>query len=176
MDSERLFSVAEEARAGRRLGKDDVAFVREVLPSELATFPKLDLPDRVAHPAGFAVAGAPVGTFVRAALLLAGRRALGPRYGGHAFYERVESDLAMRIMRSNFHGGAPKGAYCCQQCTLAVLPVLEADAIRWFDRRALAEAVREMIAAGTWRFASAPKPAMLRWALACGYALGRRPG
>jgi len=165
MDFGRLFAIAEQARGRGRLSADDLDFVRESAPADLARFPNMERPERLQHPGGFAVSGAPVGTFVRSALLLAGQKALGKRYGGHPFYERVESDLAMRVMRSHFHGGAPKGAYCCQQCTLAVLPLFEADAIRWFDCQALATQVKELIEGRAWRFASAPNAAMLRWAL-----------
>lgn len=97
--------------------------------------------------------------------MLAGQKALGDRYGGDPFYERVETDLAMRIMRSHFHGGAPKGAFCCKQCTLAILPVLEAGAIRYFDGPPLAKDVRQMIQAREWRFSSAPNAKMAQWAL-----------
>lgn len=165
MDFGRLFTIADRARGGGRLAPDEAAFVRETAPAELAAFPHVALPKSVPHPAGFSVSGAPVGTFLRSALLLAGQKALGPRYGGQAFYEQVETDLAMRIMRSHFHGGAPKGAFCCKQCTLAVLPVLEADAIRWFECRPLALNVRQLIDAREWRFASPPNAAMLNWAL-----------
>jgi hypothetical protein len=163
MDYERLFAIADRARGRGALPDDDRRFVCETAPAELAAFPKLTPPKRVQHPAGFGVSGAPVGTFLRSALLLAGRKALGPRYGGHAFYERVEDDLALRIMRAHFNGNAPKGAFCCKQCTLAILPVLEADAIRWFDGKPLAHDVRGLIERREWRFATPPSEAMLRW-------------
>ena len=72
----------------------------------------------------------------------------------------------MRIMRSHFHGAAPKGAYCCAQCTLGILPVLEANAIRYFECKPLAKDVRRMIDTKSWRFRSALNPKMLNWALA----------
>lgn len=166
MDYERLFTLADAGRARRKISGGDVAFLRDDLPKELAAFPRVKLPKSVKHPAGFSISGAPVGTFMRSALLLAGRKAFGSRYTNLPFYERVESDLAMRIMRAHFHGDAPKGAFCCKQCTLAVLPVLEAGAIRWFDCRPLAKDVRRMIHAGEWRFATPPNAKMLDWALA----------
>jgi hypothetical protein len=166
MDFERLFAVADQARRPGRLSADDANFVCETVPAALADFPKVTPPKSVRHPGGFTVNGAPVGTFMRSALLLAGQKALGKGFGGDPFYERVESDLALRIMRSHFHGGAPKGAFCCKRCTLAILPVLEADAIRWFDGPPLAKDVRRMIDAGEWRFASPPAEAMRQWALA----------
>lgn len=165
MDYGRLFAIADRARAGRRLSSDDAAFIRNEVPEELEAFPRMKLPKAVRHPGGFPLSGAPVGTFVRSALLLAGQKVLGRSYGGSDFYERVESDLALRIMRSHFHGDTPKGAFCCKQCTLAVLPVLEANAIRWFDGRALAKDVRRVIHAGEWRFASAPNAKMMQWSL-----------
>jgi hypothetical protein len=166
MDYAKLFATAERARGRQRLSPDEIRFLRQTVPDELDAFPRVKVPKTIQHPAGFSVSGAPVGTFLRSALLLAGQKALGRRYADQPFYERVESDLALRIMRSNFHGGAPKGAFCCSQCTLAVLPVLEAGAIRWFDGKALAKDVRRMIHAGEWRFASAPNAKMLRWGLA----------
>ncbi len=165
MDYERLFNVTDRARPKRRLTPDDVEFFRKTVPAELADFPHVKLPAKLTHPAGFSISGAPVGTFVRCALLLGGQKALGRRYGGSLFYERVESDLAFRIMRSHFHHGYPKGTHCCAQCTLAVLPVLEAGAIRYLDGRSLARGVRRIIERKAWRFRSAPNAKMLDWAL-----------
>jgi hypothetical protein len=165
MDFDRLLATAELARGGKRLSADDVSFVRKTIPSELPMFPRMKRPPRLSHPAGFSVSGAPVGTFVRSALLLAGRKALGKNFTNSEYYERVESDVALCVMRSHFHGGHPKGTFCCSQCTLALLPVLEANIIRWFDGRSLARDVRQMIHAREWRFASPPNAKMLRWSL-----------
>src|SRR5262245_36533250 len=119
MDYGRLFEVADRARGRARLSAADVAFVRDEAPSALPSFPRFERPKKVDHPSGFSVSGAPVGTFIKSALLLAGTKALGPRCGGHPFYEKVEDALALGVMRSHFHHGHPKGTYCCQQCTLA---------------------------------------------------------
>jgi hypothetical protein len=165
MDYERLWAVAESARDRRSLTPDDARLVRDEVPRDLAGFPRIALPKSIKHPAGFSLSGAPVGTFLRSALLLAGRKALGNRYGGNPFYEDVERDLAFGIMRSNFHHGYPKGAHCCQQCTLAVYPVLRLGAIRYFDCAELAEEVRRLVRERKWRFSSAPNPKLLRWSL-----------
>jgi hypothetical protein len=165
MDFDTLWTVAERARARQRLPSEDIAFVREVVPRELESFPNLDLPEAIRHPAGFAISGAPVGTFLRSALLIAGQKALGSRFGGSPFYETVEKDLAFEIMRSHFHHGYPKGTHCCVQCTLAVYPTLEAGAIRYFDCGQLARDVRRVIAEGGWRFVKPPDAKMLHWAL-----------
>ncbi len=165
MDLDTLWLVADRARARSRLAPEDVAYIRDVVPGRLAAFPRLKLPARVHHPAGFPVSGASVGTFVRSALLVAGQKALGRRFGGVEFYERVEKDLAFGIMRSYFHHGYPRGAHCCVQCTLAVLPVLEAGAIRYFDCCALSTAVRRLVRQRQWRFAKPVDPRMVRWAL-----------
>lgn len=100
-----LWSVADRARALRRLPSEDVAFIRKVVPTQFDSFPDLDLPKTIRHPAGFSISGAPVGTFFRSALLIAAQKALGNRFGGSQFYERVERDLAFGIMRSHFHHG-----------------------------------------------------------------------
>src|SRR5262245_47828920 len=160
-----LWAVAERARTGRRLPPEDATFAREVIPTELESFPRVQLPKAIRHPAGFSVSGAPVGTFLRSALLIAGQKALGGRFGGSAFYEAVERDLAFGVMRSHFHHGYPKGTHCCVQCTLAVYPVLEAGAIRYFDCGQLARGVRGLIAEGGWRFAKPHNAKMLQWAL-----------
>ena len=165
MDFDTLWTVAERARARQRLPSQEIAFVREVVPTELESFPNLDLPKAIRHPAGFVISGAPVGTFLRSALLIAGQKALGSRFGGSSFYETVEKDLAFGIMRSHFHHGYPKGTHCCVQCTLAVFPALEAGAIRYFDCGQLAKDVRRLIADGGWRFAKPPNTKMLHWAL-----------
>ena len=99
------------------------------------------------------------------ALLVAGQKALGRRFRRAEFYERVEQDLAFRIMRSHFHNGYPKGAYCCVQCTLAVIPVLEAGAIRYFDCRELLRSVTLLVGQRKWRFARAVDSRMVNWAL-----------
>ena len=165
MDYGRLFKVAESVRSGQRLPAEDTRFIRQEIPLDLPTFPQMKPPKSIRHPGGFSVSGAPVGTFIRGALLLAGQKAFGRRYVGSDFYQRVESDLALRVMRSHFHGDAPKGAFCCKQCTLAVLPVLEANAIRYFDCRRLANDVRRIINEGEWRFATPANAKMLQWSL-----------
>jgi hypothetical protein len=168
MDFDTLWNVAERARTERRLPSEDLAFVREVVPKELESFPRLDLPKTIRHPAGFSISGAPVGTFLRSALLIAGQKALGSRFGGSAFFESVERDLAFGIMRSHFHHGYPKGTHCCVQCTLAVYPTLEAGAIRYFDCGQLSQDVRGIITKGQWRFVNPPNAKMVRWALGSG--------
>ena len=82
MNFDRLWEVADRARARRRLSSQDIAFVREVVPTELESFPQVDLPKMIRHPAGFSISGAPVGTFLRSALLIAAQKALGNRLGG----------------------------------------------------------------------------------------------
>jgi hypothetical protein len=165
MDYERLWSIADLARAGRRLAPEDGVFVREAVPGALEAFPDLDLPERVRHPAGFTVSGAPVGTFLRSGLLLAGQKVLGRRYEGSKFYQDVEKDLAFGIMRSHFHHGYPKGTHCCVRCSLAVYPVLAAGAIRYFDCAELAAGLRQLIEGGKWRFAKPPNAQMVAWSL-----------
>ena len=165
MELDTLWDVADRARAKPRLAPKDVLFVRDVVPDQLDAFPTLKLPATVRHPAGFSISGASVGTFLRSALLVAGQKALGRRCGGHEFYERVEKDLAFGIMRSHFHHGYPKGVHCCVQCTLAVIPVLDAGAIRYFDCRELSSAVRGLVRKRQRRFAKPADPRMVRWAL-----------
>jgi hypothetical protein len=145
MDFDTLWGVADRSRARARLSTKDVSFVRDVAPRQLECFPRLQLPRSIRHPAGFPVSGASVGTFLRGALLIAGQKALGKRFGGSEFYEDVEKDLAFGIMRSHFHHGYPKGVHCCVQCTLAVIPVLEAGAIRYFDCRELYTSVNREV-------------------------------
>ena len=165
MDFNVLWQVADHARSQPRLASNDSAFLRDVVPVELASFPRVNLPKVIKHPAGFSISGAPVGTFLRSALLIAGRKALGNRYGGSPFYEMVERDLAFGIMRSHFHHGYPKGTHCCVQCTLAVYPVLEVGAIRYFDCAPLAANLRKLIQRGGWRFTKPANARLTRWAL-----------
>ena len=165
MDFDRLWVVAERARERAPLAREDVRFVRDVIPKALDGFPKMKVPARVRHPGGFSVSGRPVVSFVKGALLVAGQKALGRRFGGDEFYERVERDLALGIMRSNFHNGYPKGAFCCVQCTLAVIPVLDAGAIRYFDCDEVSAAARDLVQRRKWRFARPVDPKMVKWAL-----------
>jgi hypothetical protein len=166
MDLNLLWKISDRARNREKLSPAEVAFVRDVLPRELSVFPDITLPSRVRHSGGFSISGAPVGTFLRCALVLSAQRVLGPRYGGTSeFYDRVEADLAFRIMRSHFHNGYPKGTHCCAQCTLAVYPVLQAGAIRWFDCQDLAVSVRRIIETKKWRFAKPANPRIIDWAL-----------
>jgi hypothetical protein len=165
MDFETLWVVADRARARPRLAPKGVFFVRDVVPDELDSFPRLELPTSIRHPAGFSISGATVGTFLRSALLIAGQKALGKRFEGSEFYHRVERDLAFGMMRSHFHHGYPKGVHCCVQCTLAVIPMLEAGAIRYFDCRELSRSVRRLVRQRQWRFAKPADPRIVRWAL-----------
>jgi hypothetical protein len=43
MDFDTLWTDADGARATRRFPLEDIAFVREVIPTELESFPQLDL-------------------------------------------------------------------------------------------------------------------------------------
>ena len=164
-DLDTLWAVADRARARSPLTRGDVSFVRNVAPDLFDDYPALKLPATVRYPAGFSVSGASVGTFLRSAMLIAGQKALGRRYGGAEFYERVERDLAFGIMRSQFHNGYPKGVHCCARCTLAVIPVLDAGAIRYFDCRELSQAVKLLVRQRKWRFARRVDPRMVGWAL-----------
>ena len=168
MNFDALWIVADRARTSPRLSREDVSFVRDVVPAELEAFTELALPKRFRHPTGFSISGASVGTFLRSALLIAGQKALGRRFGGSEFYERVERDLAFGIMRSNFHLGYPKGTHCCVQCTLAVIPVLDAGAIRYFDCGELSESVRRLVRQRQWRFSRPVDGRLVRWALGDG--------
>ena len=135
VNCERLWLVAERARARGSLSREDIAFVRDTLPAALNSFPEIQLPKTIRHPGGFTVSGAPIGTFLRSALLIAGQKALGRRFANHSFFETVERDLALGVMRSHFHHEYPKGTHCCVRCTLAVYPVLEAGSDSVFRLR-----------------------------------------
>ena len=165
MDFGTLWAVAERSRERARLAPRDVAVVRNVAPGQFDSLSRMKLPPSVRHPAGFSISGASVRTFVGSALLVAGQKALGRRFDGAEFYERVENDLAFGIMRSHFHLGHPKGVYCCVQCTLAVVQVLDAGAIRYFDCQELSQAVRLLARRRKWRFAKAVDPRMMYWAM-----------
>jgi hypothetical protein len=160
-----LWAVADRARARAALAREDVAFVRNIAPDRFNSLHTLKLPASIEHPAGFSVSGASVRTIVQSALLVAGQKALGRRFGASEFYERVEKDLAFGIMRSHFHLGHPKGVHCCVQCTLATIPVLDAGAIRYFDCRELSHAARLLIQKRKWRFAKPVDTRMVRWAM-----------
>jgi hypothetical protein len=160
-----VWAVSDRARTHAALSRADHVFVRDTVPVSLASFPQLQLPKTIRHPGGFTVSGAPVGTFLRCALLIAGQKSLGRRFAGHAFYEHVERDLAFNIMRSHFHHGYPKGTHCCVQCTLAVYPVLAAGAIRYFDCAPLAVDVRQLVRTRQWRFVQPANASMVRWSL-----------
>lgn len=61
MDYERLLAIANRARSGTALSRDDRAFIRDDVPNELATFPSIEQPATLAHPGGFRVRGLPAG-------------------------------------------------------------------------------------------------------------------
>ena len=164
-DLDTLWELADRARGRARLSSSDVKFVRDIAPRQLDSFPRLKLPKSIRHPAGFSISGASVGTFVRSALLIAGQKALGRRFAGDQFYERVEKDLAFGIMRSHFHLGYPKGVHCCVACTLAVVPVLDAGAIRYFNCDEMSKAVTRLVRQRQWRFARPVDPRLVCWAL-----------
>ena len=85
MDFNVLWQVADRARSQRRLASTDIAFLCDVVPVELESFPRLNLPTVIHHPAGFSISGAPVGTFLRSALLIAGKKRLATDMVVHPF-------------------------------------------------------------------------------------------
>lgn len=166
MDYELLWQIANRVRGGEKLSTAEGGFIRNTVPAALSAYPRLAVPKKTRHAAGFTISGAPVRTFLDTSLVLSAQRVLGRRYRDTSpFYDQVESHLAMCIMRSNFHRGAPKGVHCCAQCTLAVYPVLEAGAIRGFDSRALAKGVRQLIQGRQWMFRNFKNTRMLEWSL-----------
>src|SRR4051812_42142546 len=60
MDLDTLWAVADRARERPRLIPEDVNFIRDVAPDQLESFPRLQLPTRIRHPAGFSISGASV--------------------------------------------------------------------------------------------------------------------
>lgn len=52
MDFDTLWVVADRARGRPRLGHEDVSFIRDVAPDQLDSFPRLELPASIRHPAG----------------------------------------------------------------------------------------------------------------------------
>jgi hypothetical protein len=166
MDYDLLWNIGEQVRHGTRLAPEAKHFIAKIVPRELAKFPRIAFPRHVRHPAGFSLAGAPIGTLARCVLVLSAQRVFGPAYDSRSeFYHRVAADLAFCAMRSHFHHGFPKGLHCCAQCSLAVYPVLEAEALRWFDCSSLAPTVRKLIEGHQWRFTGSTNPRMMAWAV-----------
>jgi hypothetical protein len=167
MDYERLLKIGDMARFCTKLPPQDQKFISVILPAELRAFPSIDYPKRIRHPAGFVISGAVVRTFVNCALVLSGRRAFGRQYYKVSeFYDRVARELTLWMTWTHFQYGAPRGAYCCGQCTLAFYPVLKARALRWVDCPNLAATVRDLIDQRQWRFSPATNPRMIAWSLA----------
>jgi hypothetical protein len=166
MNLELLFRISDKVRSRGRLSPEERRFVAVTVPDDFAAFPDVDWPAKLRHPAGFTLSGAVVRTFAKCAIVTAAHGALGPRNGGGSpFHDRVEERLALEIMHSHFERGFPRGVHCCVQCTLAVLPVLAGGYIRWFDGRALAPSVRELIESRQWRFANFRNGGMIAWSL-----------
>lgn len=172
---DQLFEIAERAKMGERLSADDKAFLRDQVPAEFGAtdgelpggaLPSSMLPKRIRHPGGFSVSGAPVRTFTNAALLVAARRAFGDRYGkNNPFYDTVERAVAFGIMRDHFHHGHPKGTFCCAPCTLAILTVLRAGTIRWFDCAPVLADVERLVREKQWPFQGKVDPKIIEWAM-----------
>jgi hypothetical protein len=62
-------------------------------------------------------------------------------------------------------GSRKKKVTSCSGGLLAVIPVLEAGAIRYFDCRELSRSVERLVRTRQWRFAKPADPRMVRWAL-----------
>ena len=58
MHFDMLWTIADRARSKVKLLSPDIEFVRDVIPVELESFPRLTLPKSIRHPAGFSVSGA----------------------------------------------------------------------------------------------------------------------
>lgn len=166
MDYERILRIGDLARFRVKLSPDDQEFIRDRVPLEMQALPGASYPRRIRHPAGFTISGAVVRTFVKCALVLSAQRVLGRQYyKASDFYDRAASELMLGMTLTHFQYGAPKGAYCCAQCTLAFLPVLEARALRWINCPQLASAVKVLIRRRQWRFSSSTNPRMISWSL-----------
>jgi len=130
------------------LTQAEKTYIKDDLPLLLVDIPTIHTIREYTHPVGTRLTGAPPRSYLRAYSLILGKKAFGTRdLIGHPFFDEIEKDLTIGIMRSNFEQGHPKGYYCCKICSMAIFPVLEMDLLHKLSGKEFASAVRPRIEA-----------------------------
>ena len=148
MDLSRLNELIVKVHDHLTLTPAERTYIKEDLPSFLLDIPTIHTIREYTHPVGTRLTGAPPRSYLRAYSLILGKKAHGTREMiGHPFFDEIEKDLTIGIMRSNFEQGHPKGYYCCKICSMAIFPVLEMDLLHKLSGKEIANIVRPRIEA-----------------------------
>lgn len=128
------------------LTPSDRELIKHDLPALLVDIPTIHTIREYTHPVGTKLTGAPPRTYLKAYSLILGKKAFGTKeVTGHPFFEQLERELTLGIMRSNFEQGHPKGYYCCKICTMAVFPLFDLNLLYLLSGKKIAEDVRPKI-------------------------------
>lgn len=122
------------------------SYIREDLPALLVDIPTIHTVREYIHPVGVKLTGAPPRSYITAYALLLEKKAYGTREQvPHPFYETLEKELTLHIMRGTYEYDRPRGYYCCKICTMAVFPLYDLDLLHLISGRQIADAVRPRI-------------------------------
>jgi hypothetical protein len=130
------------------LTQAEKTYIKDDLPLILVDIPTIHTIREYTHPVCTRLTGAPPRSYLKAYSLILGKKAFGTREMiGHPFFDEIEKELTIGIMRSNFEYDRPKGYYCCKICSMAIFPLLEMDLLHKLSGKEIAYAVRPRIEA-----------------------------
>jgi len=123
-------------------------YIKQDLPAILVDIPTIHMVREYTHPVGVRLTGAPPRSYITAYALILGKKAFGTReLIDHPFYEIIEKELTLHIMRGTYEYDRPRGYYCCKICTMAVFPLFDLNLLHLISGKKIAEVVRSKIQA-----------------------------
>ena len=130
------------------LTPEEKSYIKNDLPAILVDIPTIHAVREYTHPVGVKLSGAPPRSYLKAYSLILGKKAFGTRkLIDHPFYETIEKELTLHIMRGSYEYDRPRGYYCCKICTMAVFPLFDLNLLHLISGKKIAEVVRSKIQA-----------------------------
>lgn len=130
------------------LTQAEKSYIREDLPALLVDIPTIHTVREYIHPVGVKLTGAPPRSYITAYALILGKKAFGTReLIAHPFYETIEKELTLHIMRGTYEHNRPRGYYCCKICTMAVFPLFDLNLLHLISGKKIADEMRPRVAA-----------------------------
>ena len=148
MDLQRFNDLIVKIHDHKVLSIAEKTYIRQDLPAILVDIPTIHTVREYIHPVGVKLTGAPPRSYITAYALILGKKAFGTReLIDHPFYETLEKELTLHIMRGNYEYDRPRGYYCCKICTMAVFPLFDLNLLHLVSGNKSAEVVRSRIIA-----------------------------
>lgn len=147
MDLQKFNTLIFKIHDRQALSPADKTYIKNDLPAILVDIPTIHTVREYNHPVGVRLTGAPPRSYITSYALILAKKAFGTReLIDHPFYETIEKELTLHIIRGSYEYNRPKGYYCCKICTMAVFPLFDLNMLHLISGKKIADEVRPRIA------------------------------